>query len=108
MATIALTKNTNGTFLWETVTGDDVGEALELPNGGAQLAVQVTGTFGAAVTMEGTIDGTNWFGLTAGPGGSAISLEAAGYAEISTAAKAVRPAAASSVSDVDVSLNVVA
>lgn len=108
MAVIALQHLPHNRRLWETLTGSDTGEPLYLGQGGAQVAVQVTGTFGAAVSIQGTIDGTNWFDLTSGPGGSAVNFTAAGYAEISTAVWAIRPSAAALVSDVDVYLRVIA
>jgi len=101
MATIPLTANANGSFRWETVTGDDVGEALLLPRGGTITTVHVIGTFGAALTLQGSVDGENWFTLV-DMNGNDVSFIAAGAAEISTAARAIRPSAASSVSDVDV------
>lgn len=94
--------------LWETLTATDTGEPLFLGLGGAQLAVQVLGTFGGTVSMQGTIDGTTWFDLTTGPGGDAVSFTAAGYAEITTAVWAIRPSAGSGVSDVDCYLRVLA
>ena len=108
MAIIDLQTNAQGAagavFLWETVTGDDTGEPLQL-NGMAGLAVcvQMTGTFGAAVTMQGSVDGTNWATLKTVDGSDA-ELTAAGLLEIATGARYIRPSAASGVSDVDVYL----
>lgn len=108
MATIDTTKAANGTQLWETLTAADVGAALVLPKGGAQLAVQVTGTFGGILTMEGTVDGTNWATLKNSPGGTDVTFSATGIADISTAVYAIRPSAGAGISDVDVYVNVVA
>lgn len=105
MATIDLAANDNGSFRWETVTGSDVGAPLTLPKGGAQVAVHVTGTFGDTLTIQGTVDGTNWFTLLDGPGGSDVTFTAAGYAEISTAVRAIRPSAGASITDVDVHIS---
>jgi len=107
MATISLARTDNENHVWETVTGSDVGEALPLPSGGAQVAIHVTGTFGDTLTMQGTIDGTNWFTLLSSPGGSEVTFTAAGYAEIATAVHAIRPSAGASISDVDVFARVV-
>ena len=107
MATIPLTKNANGTWLWETVTGSDVGRGLKLPSGGAQVAVYVTGTFGDTLTMQGTVDGSNWFTLTAGPGGDDVTFASAGYVEVATAVHSIRPSAGASITDVDVSVSLV-
>lgn len=108
MATIGLSRNDNGSFRWETVTGSDVGAPITLPRGGAQVAVHATGTFGDTLSIQGTIDGTNWFTLLDGPGGNEVTFTAAGYAEISTAVKAIRPSAGASISDVDVHVSVFA
>lgn len=109
MATIALQRTTNDNHWWETLVGatSDVGAPLRLPSGGAQVAVHVTGTFGGTLTMQGTIDGTNWFTLLTGPGGDAVTFTAAGYAEIATAVDAIRPSAGTGVTDVDVFVRVV-
>jgi len=92
------------TYLWETVTGGDVGEALEV-NGHSSLvmAVQMTGTIGATVTMQGSIDGTTWASLKDTQGNDA-ALSAAGIIELSTAVRFIRPSAAAGTSDVDVYL----
>lgn len=102
MATINLQSLSNGVYLWETVTGDDVGEGVQT-NGlaGLSACVQIVGTFGAAVTMQGSIDGVNWATLKTVDGSDA-ALTAAGLLEIATGAVYIRPSAASSVSDVDV------
>lgn len=108
MATIDINQKAassgKATYLWETVTGSDVGEALEV-NGhaGLAMAVQMTGTFGAAVTMQGSIDGSTWASLKDTQGNDA-ALSATGIIELSTAVKFIRPSAAASVSDVDVYL----
>jgi hypothetical protein len=98
--------NARSVILWETLTATDVGEALALPIGGAQVGVQMIGTFGGAVVLQGTVDGVNWVTLN-DIAGTAVSLTAAGYFEISTSVVAVRPSAAAGVSDVDVYLTVV-
>jgi len=105
MATIALSTNSNGSFRWETVTGSDVGEPISMPRGGIITTVHVIGTFGGALTMQGSVDGENWFTLT-DMNGNEVSFTAAGSAEISTAARNIRPSAAAGVSDVDVHIAV--
>lgn len=107
MAVIDLQTLSHNRKLWETLTATDTGEPLYLGRGGAQIAVQVTGTFGGTVSLQGTIDGSTWFDLTSGPGGEAISFTAAGYAEISTAVWAIRPSGGSGVSDVDVYIRII-
>lgn len=107
MAIIPATKMTEQRHVWEAVTGGDTGAPIYFGSGGAQVAVQAVGTFGAAVSMQGTIDETNWFPLLTGPGGEVVSFAAAGYAEISTAVLAVRPSAAAGVSSVDVYIRII-
>ena len=102
-----LTNSTGGRQYWEGITDGDTGRQLVLTNGGAQIAVQAIGTFGGTVTLQGTIDGTNWFTLLTGPGGSEVTFAAAGYAEISTAVYAVRPSGGAGVGDVDVHIRAV-
>jgi hypothetical protein len=103
MATIASTKNANDTFTWETLTASDVGAGIPLPRGGVLMTAHMTGTFGGTVSLQGTVNGTDWFTLVDIQGNPA-EFTAAGIAEISTAARAVRPSAGSGVSDVDVFL----
>lgn len=91
--------------LWETLTAADIGTPITLGKGGAQMAIHALGTFGGTVTVQGSIDGANWFTLTTGPGGDPVTFTAAGYAEIATAARYVRILAGSGVSDVDVHMS---
>lgn len=68
-------------------------------------AVQVFGTFGSAtITLEGSIDGTNYVTLK-DMTGSDVSLTAAGLVEFSTSVRYLRPkSAGGSSDDVDVYL----
>lgn len=108
MATItAVVEGRGGTALvtWETLTSSDVGSAYApLDTSGAVACVQMTGTFGAAVVMQGSNDGTNWFTLK-DMSGNDVSLTAAGLVDFSTAAQYIRPSAGA-VTDVDVILSV--
>lgn len=106
MAT-TLINNGDGAFEWNAI-GNENGDSLQLVKGGAQLAVHCFGTFGGTLTMQGSIDGTNWFTLLTGPGGSEITFTADGYAEVTTAAKYIRPSGGTGVSDVDVHVHMVA
>lgn len=90
---------------WEAMAASDVGDPLPLPRGGPVLAVQAKGTFGGTITIEGTINGTDWFTLKDRPGGDDVTFSADGYAEISTGVRAIRPSAGAGVSDVDVFAN---
>ena len=106
MATIPLQSLTKGRFLWETLTANDVGEPLYIGGaGGLACAVQLTGTFGGTVTLQGTIDGTNWVALD-DTQGTSIAATAAGIYEISTGVYSVRPSAGSGFSYVDVHIRV--
>lgn len=89
--------------LWETVANGDTINAFQ-PKGalGAVGSVQMTGTFGAAVTLAGSNDGTNFVTLK-DTSGAAISMTAAGLVDFSTAAKYIKPVEAG-VTDVDVTV----
>ena len=90
--------------LWEQMAGGDTGEPLKLNRfAGAVSAVQAIGTFGGTLTMQGSIDGTNWVDLTT-TAGDAASLTAAGGIELGTAFLYIRPSAGAGISDVDVYL----
>jgi len=91
-------------FLWETLTENDTGEEVELPEH-ADLCVQITGDFGGgSVTFEGSNDGSTWAGLN-DPTGTAISLSAAGMAQVLEKPRFVRPGVPGGTSvDVDVYL----
>lgn len=91
------------TVTWETVTSGDTIERFR-PNGPEGLvgSVQMTGTFGAAVTLAGSNDGTNFVTLK-DTRGTDISMTAAGLVDFSTAAKYIKPVEAG-VTDVDVTV----
>jgi len=63
-----------------------VGNGAAMDVGGlALVAVQVTGTFSATITFEGTIDGTNWVSLLArdvASGAAATTATAAGIYQV--------------------------
>lgn len=102
MAIIARTKNSKGVHSWAAVGGNDTGAPLEIANkGGAIGTVQMTGTFGANVTLQGSLDGTNWFQMS-DTGGAPLALSAAALREFSTAVRYIRPSAASGVTSVTV------
>lgn len=68
--------------LWETLNSGNLdGAAVDSP-GLPLKSVQVIGTFnGATCTFQGSIDGTNWFGLT-DPAGNALAFTAAGGGQL--------------------------
>lgn len=93
------------TILWETVANGDTINAFKVPGlEGAVGSVQMTGTFGAAVTLAGSNDGTNFVTLK-DTSGNDISMDGTGstLADFSTAAKYIKPVEAG-VTDVDVTV----
>ena len=92
--------------VWATLTAEETGDAYEpFAVRGAVASVQMTGTFGGTVTLEGSNDGTNWFTLSA-VDGSDIALSGAGLVDFSTACQYIRPNAGTGVGAVDVILMV--
>jgi len=88
-------------IMWEALGSGDTGApSSPLKTASAVACVQMTGTFGAAVVLEGSNDGVNWSTLKDLQGND-ISMTAAGLVDFSTAARYVRPNAGA-VSDVDV------
>lgn len=106
MATIeaVATYNAGATkVLWETVANGDTIKAYRTKGvEGAVGSVQMTGTFGAAVTLAGSNDGANFVTLK-DTSGADISLTAAGLVDFSTAALYIKPVEAG-VTDVDVTV----
>lgn len=96
MADITKTRSAVGDrdiISWLTLTSSDAAGTPYEPERtrAAIAAVQFTGTFGGATAiLQGSNDGTNWITLD-DTGGDAISLTAAGYAEVSTAMAYIRP-----------------
>jgi len=70
-------------------TGDD-GASIRY-GGAADRTVQIVGTFGGAtVTMQGSLDGTNWASLT-DVQGNAIAVTAAALESITELVRYIRP-----------------
>lgn len=91
------------TVTWETLTAtNNVGEAVRLPTH-MDKTVTATGTFGGAVTLNGSNDGANFFVLS-DQGASDITGTAAYIAVVAENPLWIRPAAAAGVTDVDVIL----
>lgn len=89
----------------DIVTGDTI-ESYGLPSPAAVVgSVQIGGTFGGAtVTLQGSNDGTTFFGLK-DLTGTAISATAAAYFEFTTAALYIKPVVTSgSANAVDVTV----
>lgn len=75
---------------WTLANGES-GDPLTLPNF-SDRSVQVLGTFGSggSVTIQGSIDGTNWNTLT-DPQGNALTKTAAALEAVSEATPYIRP-----------------
>ena len=78
-------------YTWTGLLNGDDGAGAQY-TGSGDRSVQITGTFGAGgtVVVEGTLDGTNWFGLR-DPSSTAISFTTAGLKAILENVLAVRP-----------------
>lgn len=77
------------TFQWTLASGE-TGDAAEVIPG--DRCVQMFGTFGATVTLQGSLDGTNWFTLTDGIGNN-IAMTSAGGKQIHELVRFIRPTA---------------
>lgn len=95
MATVAGIRTdgfTEGVFeTWTPLANGDDGSTATFVGAGDRT-VQVTGTFGVGgtVILEGSLDGTTWFGLR-DPTSTAISFTAAGLKAILEAVPYIRP-----------------
>ena len=89
---------------WETLTTANADGQPVIPSSTAPAiaSVQMTGTFGAAVVLQGSNDGTNYFTLK-DTAGNDISMTAAGGADFSVGCLQIRPLAGA-VTDVDVTV----
>lgn len=85
MATVASTTTwgEGRTDVWTPLTETNSDGAPARSIGSGDRAFQVIGTFGAGgtVILEGSLDGTNWFGLK-DPAGAAISFTSAGLRQV--------------------------
>ena len=70
---------------------------------GLAMAVQVTGTFGGSVAVQGSNDGVNWSALK-DISGTTIALTAADIVEMSSSCRYLRPNPGAGVSAVTVTL----
>lgn len=88
---------------WAGMASGDTGEPF-MPgkSSGAVACVQMLGTFGAAVVLQGSNDRVNWATLK-NLSGDDISMTADGLMDFSSAALYIRPAPGA-VTDVDVIL----
>lgn len=97
MADVAFASDVVGNaprIIWATLTSSNTAGTAFLQAGTtmAIAAVQFTGTFDSATAvLQGSNDGTNWITLSDPQDGTAISVTAAGAAEVSTAMAYIRP-----------------
>ena len=75
---------------WQGLSSGDVGQAIDYV-GHADRTVQIVGTFGGAtVTLEGSLDGTNWATLNDAQG-SPISMTSSGIEAVTEMVLYTRP-----------------
>jgi hypothetical protein len=86
-----------------TFTGTETGDTHKTPGIYSDRSVQMTGTFGNAVVLEGSNDGTNYYTLTDGLGNS-ISMTSSGIKQIGEVTRFVRPRATGAVTSVVITL----
>lgn len=78
---------------WETLTEADTAAAVVLPRPCPLGSIVAVGTWGSAtLILQGSIDGTNWFGLT-DQAGNAVSLTANGGDVAVMPVRYIRPSA---------------
>lgn len=89
--------------LWETITCGDTGEPFEIADWVSYVNFQAIGTFNSqTLTMQGSIDGTNYFSLEV-PAGTAVTFGSAGGSRCDHLPRYIRPSlGGSSGGDVDV------
>ena len=104
MATVNRTRVKNltnsETITWAAVTGSDVGDAYEYSKF-ADKTVQVLGTFGDTLTIQGSNDGTNWATLS-DSSGVELTFTAADIKLIAESPRYIRPSAGASITSVTV------
>lgn len=89
---------------WEPLAAGDTGSAFGPSADTAVIScVQMTGTFGGTVTLEGSNDGSNWAPLK-NMQGDDIAMTGAGLVDFTTAARFIRPNAGTGVTSVTVTL----
>jgi len=89
-------------YLWTQLTTGTKGLPVQAP--GCRATGQMVGTFGAAVVIEGSDDGTNYYTLK-DRWGNAVSLTAAGQFDIANLPAYTRPNAGA-ITGVTVSMTV--
>ena len=92
-------------YTWLTLTASDVGEAVHT-EGRRDINVQIIGTFGGNVTIQGSNDGGTTYTDLHDVNGDLISVSAAAFIQVLEAPELIRPSAGAGVSDVDVHMRV--
>jgi len=83
--------NSYALLTWALVTATPDGSPFEMLEK-SECCMQATGTFGGAtITWQGSNDNTNWFTCSNAAGGTAVSLTAAGGAQIIERPRYMRP-----------------
>lgn len=105
MATIALTTDAaSGVVTWAGLAAGDDGQVLVVNNRSLVLsAVQAFGSFGGTVSLQVSLDGTNWATLR-DTRGNLCDFAAATLVELSSAARFIRPVAGAGVAATTVRL----
>ena len=89
MAT-TLTSSGDNYYSWTGLAASENGDEIPLPaGGGVFVTVQAVGVAGGTFTIQGSIDGTNYFTMKDVQGND-ITFTAAGYAEISSNIRRLR------------------
>lgn len=91
-------------YAWSGLTDGDTGDVVDLMGiAGALVSVQITAATAGAVTMQVSLDGTNWETMK-DTGGNDVTVAAGetGFFDVSTAALYARPLGGSSLTDGDV------
>lgn len=86
---------------WANLVANETGDAIEIPEYNDKT-VTITGTFGGAVTIEGSNDGTTYIAAKDALSGSNISATANGAFVIKENYKFIRPVAAAGVTGVKI------
>jgi hypothetical protein len=91
LASAPLTEDRTRTFTWSALANGDTGAPVDLYDAAA-ICFSVSGTFGSggSITLQGSLDGTNFYALTDRQG-VAITLTAAGLKQAQELPRYVRP-----------------
>jgi hypothetical protein len=90
-------------YVWETLAANEVGQAV-ICGAFPDKAVQLVGTFGGNMLIEGSLDpdGTVWATLNDPQGNPLSAISTAKIEQVLEHCYAIRPSAGAGVTDVDV------